>query len=41
MTGENDLVKKSVTSDPVVLSSTKVMLSNKPFQPGGRLSQGS
>ena len=27
MTGENDLVKKSVTSDPVVLSSTKVMLS--------------
>ena len=41
MTGENDLVKKSVTSDPVVLSSTKVMLSDKPIPPGGMLSQGS
>ena len=40
MTGENDLVKKSVTSDPVVLSSTKVMLSNRPAHPGDRLSQG-
>ena len=26
MTGENDLVKKSVEKDPLVLSSTKVML---------------
>ena len=26
MTGENDLVKKSVEEDPLVLSSTKVML---------------
>ena len=41
MTGENDLVKKSVTSDPVVLSSTKVIPSNKSDHPGGRLSQGS
>ena len=26
MTGENDLVKKSLEKDPLVLSSTKVML---------------